>query len=202
MRTTPLSVFCHKLSDEEIYGFTKMDVNFTHSHKNVVHATTCYNIAIAHLLNNFDDNKGAIKRVDNYIRNLKGMHELKGYWYDIQAATDEEKLIPADESIGYIMIAFTYAFFYLKNEYTYKDAIKSILLKGGDTDTNAAIVGGLLGARYGIDGIPVAWRNKVINCKNERPDYLQIGTKVDFYNKIDVLINFAPEPSRVDQSTS
>ena len=67
MRTTPLSVYCHKLSDGEIYEFTKMDVSLTHSHENVVHATTCYNIAIAHLLNNFGDSKGAIDRVDSYI---------------------------------------------------------------------------------------------------------------------------------------
>jgi len=39
-----------------------------------------------------------------------------------------------------------WAFYYLKNNYAYTAAIEDILLRGGDTDTNAAIVGGLLGA--------------------------------------------------------
>jgi ADP-ribosyl-[dinitrogen reductase] hydrolase len=56
-------------------------------------------------------------------------------------------LIPAQpENIGFLKIAFVWAFYYLKNETTYSEALKEILLQGGDTDTNAAIVGGLLGA--------------------------------------------------------
>jgi ADP-ribosylglycohydrolase len=45
-----------------------------------------------------------------------------------------------------LKIAFVWAFYYLKNEIPYSEALKDILLQGGDTDTNAAIVGGLLGA--------------------------------------------------------
>jgi ADP-ribosylglycohydrolase len=38
----------------------------------------------------------------------------------------------------------------LYKEKSYQEAMTDILLKGGDTDTNAAIVGGLLGARDGL----------------------------------------------------
>jgi ADP-ribosyl-[dinitrogen reductase] hydrolase len=57
------------------------------------------------------------------------------------------------KSIGHLKIAFVWGFYYLKNGYSYSDALKDILLRGGDTDTNAAIVGGLLGAAYGISEI-------------------------------------------------
>ncbi len=46
-----------------------------------------------------------------------------------------------------------WAFYYLNKQTSYNDALRDILLRGGDTDTNAAIVGGLLGAADGIDGI-------------------------------------------------
>ena len=36
---------------------------------------------------------------------------------------------------------------------------------GGDTDTYAAIAGGLLGAYYGYDAIPKDWRNSVLGRK-------------------------------------
>jgi ADP-ribosyl-[dinitrogen reductase] hydrolase len=57
------------------------------------------------------------------------------------------------EPIGVIDIAFSWAFYYLSKDISFNEAIRDILLRGGDTDTNAAIVGGLIGAAVGIDGI-------------------------------------------------
>jgi hypothetical protein len=38
---------------------------------------------------------------------------------------------------------------------------------GGDTDTNAAIAGALLGAVCGEAGVPRQWREAVLNCRPE-----------------------------------
>jgi ADP-ribosylglycohydrolase len=37
---------------------------------------------------------------------------------------------------------------------SYEEAIKKVLLQGGDTDTNAKIVGNVMGALHGMDAIP------------------------------------------------
>ena len=55
--------------------------------------------------------------------------------------------------MGFLKIAFQWAFHYLYNEIPYRDAIWDILNRGGDTDTNAAIVGGLIGARDGLSNL-------------------------------------------------
>ena len=55
--------------------------------------------------------------------------------------TDLKDLPPTNINIGWVKIAFSYAFF-LFNGYTFEDAIRVILIRGGATDTNAAIVGG------------------------------------------------------------
>ena len=39
----------------------------------------------------------------------------------------------------------------------FADAVKAAISCGGDTDTMASIVGGIVGARVGIEGIPDAW---------------------------------------------
>jgi ADP-ribosyl-[dinitrogen reductase] hydrolase len=70
-----------------------------------------------------------------------------------------------NQSIGHLKIAFMWGFYYLKNEYTYEDAIKDILMRGGDTDTNAAIIGGLLGAAYGIECLKEEWCETMLNYK-------------------------------------
>jgi ADP-ribosylglycohydrolase len=36
--------------------------------------------------------------------------------------------------------------------------LRAAVALGDDTDTTAAIAGGLLGARYGVDAFPLAWR--------------------------------------------
>ncbi len=64
----------------------------------------------------------------------------------------------AGYQIGYLHIAFHWAFTYLKNKIPYELAIRDILSRGGDTDTNAAIVGGLIGAQ-GINNIDAHWMN-------------------------------------------
>lgn len=76
-------------------------------------------------------------------------------WFEQEIESkDKSVLTPAQpKSIGHLKIAFVWAFYYLKNEITYSEALKDILLQGGDTDTNAAIVGGLLGAAYGLSAI-------------------------------------------------
>jgi len=43
----------------------------------------------------------------------------------------------------------------------YGSAVRSVIRCGGDTDTNAAIVGGVVGARVGVEGIPEAWRSGI-----------------------------------------
>ena len=62
----------------------------------------------------------------------------------------------------------------------------------GDTDTNAAIVGGLLGAKYGLSSIPEHWVDNVINCKNKRPDFLRTKNEKHIYGLIDQLLEKAP----------
>ncbi len=55
---------------------------------------------------------------------------------------------------GWVKTAFCFAFHYLKNEVGFEEALSDMLIRGGDTDTNACIVGGLLGAHCGYSNLP------------------------------------------------
>lgn len=57
----------------------------------------------------------------------------------------------ATKQIGHVRWGFVLAIYFLRNpKIEFEDAIKITLMKGGDTDTNAAIVGGLVGAYHKI----------------------------------------------------
>ncbi len=51
---------------------------------------------------------------------------------------------------------------WLRHPEDYIAAVKEVIRCGGDTDTSAAIVGAITGARVGVEGIPVAWREGLI----------------------------------------
>ena len=41
--------------------------------------------------------------------------------------------------------------------------------RGGDSDTNAAIAGALLGAVHGRDAVPMQWRSMILSCRPVAP---------------------------------
>jgi ADP-ribosylglycohydrolase len=60
---------------------------------------------------------------------------------------------PHYRPINYVKTIILWALYYLKYDYTFNDAVSDMISKGGDTAANGAIIGGLLGAASGINGI-------------------------------------------------
>ncbi|PQV64962.1 ADP-ribosylglycohydrolase [Abditibacterium utsteinense] len=55
---------------------------------------------------------------------------------------------------------------FLRNKTNFRAGIEEIIACGGDTDTTAAILGGILGAHLGIDAIPADWRGDLWEWPN------------------------------------
>ncbi|EFR04833.1 ADP-ribosylglycohydrolase [Nannizzia gypsea CBS 118893] len=59
---------------------------------------------------------------------------------------------------GYVLESLSIAVAALIDTRPLEDILVDVVRIGGDTDTNAAIAGGLLGVRDGVDAIPLRWR--------------------------------------------
>lgn len=70
-----------------------------------------------------------------------------------------------ERQMGWVLTAFQNAFHHLMRSTPVADAVSVTVSRGGDTDTNAAICGALLGARQGREAIPRQWRNAVLSCR-------------------------------------
>jgi ADP-ribosylglycohydrolase len=68
-------------------------------------------------------------------------------------------------SQGWVLIAFQNALFHLLHTTSLEDAIIKTVMQGGDTDTNAAICGALLGAVHGVEAVPARWRRAIETCR-------------------------------------
>ncbi|WFB34562.1 ADP-ribosylglycohydrolase family protein [Kiritimatiellota bacterium B12222] len=60
-------------------------------------------------------------------------------------------------SNGYVISCLEAALWCLEQHHTFRDTILEAVNLGGDTDTTAAVCGGLAGLRYGYSGLPKEW---------------------------------------------
>jgi ADP-ribosylglycohydrolase/fructose-1,6-bisphosphatase/inositol monophosphatase family enzyme len=67
--------------------------------------------------------------------------------------------------MGWVLVSLQNAFFHL-NDSSFEEALISTVSAGGDTDTNAAICGALLGAALGRAAIPRRWILPVLACRS------------------------------------
>ena len=66
---------------------------------------------------------------------------------------------------GFVRVALRLAFYHLLRTDSFESALIDVVNRGGDADTNGAIVGALLGALHGIYAIPLQWRKAVIEAR-------------------------------------
>jgi ADP-ribosyl-[dinitrogen reductase] hydrolase len=172
MRATPLGVWGAVRDDARLIGAVQDDARLSHPNAACVDAAVAYVLAIASLVRVPGDAKRALDSATTWAH-AHAHEEVRG-WLDEALAGTSVAYTPQD---GFVRIAFTHAFRHLHLGTTYVDALRETLAGGGDTDTNACIVGGLVGARWGADSIPEAMKAAVLGCdtrrgRNPRPDAL------------------------------
>lgn len=71
--------------------------------------------------------------------------------------------IPVEEinSGGYVIDTLESSLWCLLNSSSYSEAVLTAVNLGNDTDTTAAVTGGLAGIYYGVENIPQEWINKI-----------------------------------------
>lgn len=74
---------------------------------------------------------------------------------------------PADymRNKGWVLIALQNAFWQLLHASSLEEGVVGTVQLGGDTDTNGAIAGALLGAVHGRAAVPQQWLDRVLSCR-------------------------------------
>jgi len=66
---------------------------------------------------------------------------------------------------GYVVHCVEIAFWFVMHDRGLEDALVYLAQAGGDTDTNAAVAGALLGARYGESALPPRWMDQLVGAQ-------------------------------------
>ena len=64
-----------------------------------------------------------------------------------------------------MLIALQNAFHALLHAPSLEEGVVATVRRGGDTDTNAAIAGALLGAVHGRRAVPAQWLQMLLSCR-------------------------------------
>ncbi|HSF18797.1 MAG TPA: ADP-ribosylglycohydrolase family protein [Vicinamibacteria bacterium] len=171
MRSAPLGIWGYNLQDDALARLAIEDSSLSHPNPSCCQAVACYVIAISSLLDRPDDRSRAFERAVSWAE-THANEEVRVWLRDARENASVDFL----SQIGFVRIAFTNAFQHLLMESSYEETIRRTLLRGGDTDTNACIAGGLIGVACGAEAIPETMKAPVLECDTgrgrPRPDFL------------------------------
>jgi len=172
MRITPLAIWCRNLSEKDIKKAVKAEIRHTHPSKIVLKACFYWVLAIVKLMNLVDkpdktEEENIKLRMETVYEEIKSKIQFEKEMDDWWKLVEENKYISANDRMGWMKIAWTYGFIFLKQrQIDYYEIIKDVISRGGDTDTNACIVGGMIGSAIGFKRIPLQYLEKMILCNS------------------------------------
>ncbi len=196
MRMSPICVWSCKLSKQDLLKAVREESILTHQNQVTVVIHGAYALAIQHVLNNKGENEAAYKKALEWI--VESGNKDANEWIE---CVEKEDLPAANRNGGWAKIAFCYAMYYLKKNFHYSDALKDILRRGGDTDTNCAIIGAVIGALHGAQDIPEDIKKQVLAFDPttdkgvKRPKFL--GPKYVFETNLEKLIKSIPTELKI-----
>jgi ADP-ribosyl-[dinitrogen reductase] hydrolase len=136
MRTLPLALW-HQGTDQELYKDACAQSAVTHRHDIAQAACGVYCVAARHILNGATSTRG-------FIEGLKLAH----------VQLDIPK---TPKGSGFVLDTLAFAIAAARSSRSYEDVVLTAIRLGADTDTTAAVAGGLIGVRDGREAIPFKW---------------------------------------------
>ena len=162
MRIHPFSIMAYYCGDVSRHWQSVIEEAsaLTHAHERSKLACKIYTLLMLHLLDipSKESARTALAMANNIYRESTE-HESYARLFSV----DFEHLPrEAIRSSGYVVDTLEAATWCLLTTDSYPACVLKAVNLGGDTDTIAAIAGGLAGALYGYEAIPKAWRDALI----------------------------------------
>jgi ADP-ribosylglycohydrolase len=164
MRTAVLGIWDYQHL-ERVASQADQVCRITHADPRCAASCVAVSVAIACILRNGsipDAMKCAEQLAEAYSRDVKDFLQLA------QQGTLADLFLGGTKAIGFTYKTMAAGFWALNHASSFEDGLIQIVNEGGDADTNGAVAGALLGARFGISAIPPRF---VIGLLNK--DYLE-----------------------------
>lgn len=169
MRAAPLGVLAARLGPvdgpAQAAAWARADAQLTHPHPVCLEANALYAALVAQAV---AGGGTAVGLADYLDATAAPAHVTEPA---LQAVIDRSLEAPPAEfqaQMGWVLIALGNALWQLRRGAGLEEALVDTVRRGGDTDTNACICGGLLGPVYGISYLPARWLAVLGACRADR----------------------------------
>ncbi|WP_444626790.1 ADP-ribosylglycohydrolase family protein [Flavobacterium columnare] len=169
MRILPLVFYIKDKSIGEIHQITKEVSSITHAHFRSVFACFVYIVYAIEILkeNNKEDAYDKMRVIVNQFLSSKDFNQTEIGLFDRILKNDIHTLKESEiASSGYVLHSLEASIWCVLTSSSYAETVLKAVNLAGDTDTTAAIAGGLAGLIYGYEAIPKAWL-EVLARKND-----------------------------------
>ena len=132
----------------------------THAHERSKLACKIYTLILFHLLEK--PRKDSIVSALDMVKNRYSDHPEYHHYERLLSVHFNKLSVEEIKSSGYVVDTLEAAVWCVLTTDSYKDCVLKAVNLGNDTDTIAAITGGLAGALYGYEAIPKEWLDTLI----------------------------------------
>ena len=163
MRVSPLGIFGARWERAQVARWAEQDAAITHPHPVCRQANALFASGIAFAVRTGCAPERCYREMLTWARAMPAEKAL------IETIEGARESPPADfmTQQGWALIALGNALWQLLNAPTLEEGIIDTVMRGGDTDTNAAICGALLGAVHAREAFPGRWVDGVLGCRPE-----------------------------------
>ncbi len=158
MRISPLGIFGSRFSIGQVMEWARMDARQTHVHPVCVEANAIFAAALSACIRYELTPSDLLSLLQAFAESPvvpKALQDVVA-----TAAHDEPPVLDGTHQ-GWVLLALRNTIWQLVHASNFEEGLVDTLQRGGDTDTNAAICGALLGALYGQAQIPNRWISAV-----------------------------------------
>ena len=183
MRISPLGIFGAQYPAETVAQWADADASLTHPNAVPRAASVLFAMAIAHVI------RTGCTVQELYDQIVRWAHErnVPETLLTVISAAATQRPTTYTHQQGWVLIALQNALWQLVNADSFRNGVQDTVMQGGDTDTNAAICGALLGAVYGREAVPQTWVDALLECRPSPDNPRSNHPRPEIFWPVDVL---------------
>ena len=160
MRCIPVALRYHD-SVERLIRVSTQQAAITHADERCTWGAAAVNLAARELL------YGNIYFIEEVLHKIgdRAPRALRDAIHRVPREQESTLPIAVPGEAGYVVHCVEIAFWFVAHDRTLEEALTYLVQAGGDTDTNAAVAGALLGARYGEVALPPRWVDQLVGAQ-------------------------------------
>jgi len=181
MRILPMA-YCHKsLSFPELIDRVYQVSCITHAHPRSQIACSIYTSIAVCLLQGLEPQAAYLKGLENvkYIYTATEYASEMSHFTRVFSGDIAQLPVNEIDSGGYVIDTLEASLWCLLNSSSYFEAVLKAVNLGGDTDTTAAVTGGLAGIYYGLENIPQQWIQEIAR----KQDIMDLAERLENFVK-------------------